>query len=402
MIMIYVWGCIFNKIVIVVKNEILFDIKNISFLNKMATTTDLQWLQRLRSFLERYFIRMGLFITRDARGNEVIDRERLNKMIDDEAMAIWSKAFTHETLSLTDNYEDLEYLGDAVLKGIFPKYLMERFPHLHKHDYTELNVAFMSKMKQAEIARTMTLGQYVRISGETKSRLNIDADLFESFFGALDQISDLKFTKCYGFAVCYRVIEYLFSTIEIDLNTVFGPAKTHVQQILQRFELGKPEEHVYTVDRGVQVDIVLTPEQIAFFASYNVIIDNPIIGQAIGNTKKEANTEAYNQSLITLHSKGISSEWAKDAKNYLDFSDERMIPYMPRARERLAREGFIGMKFSVPRKLVTVDSAKIQLIGERSSGKEEALAEVTTNSRENAYRDAKFELVKQYAEGRRL
>ncbi len=104
-----------------------------------------QWLHRLQLFIDRLLEPI------------IKDRKARNRYLDEKAMAIWMIAFTHETVSMTDNYEELEFLGDAILKAVFPKYLMQRFPNLKKGDYTELNTAYMSKMMQARLSRELGL-----------------------------------------------------------------------------------------------------------------------------------------------------------------------------------------------------------------------------------------------------
>ncbi|MBY0379605.1 MAG: hypothetical protein K2P99_04300, partial [Burkholderiales bacterium] len=107
-----------------------------------------QWLQRLQSFIDSILQRT------------IKDPVVRARYIDRTAMPIWAQAFTHETVSPL-NYEDLEYRGDGVLKYAFLKYLMRRFPYLHKGEYTELNVTYMSKIWQAQLSRNLGFTEYI-------------------------------------------------------------------------------------------------------------------------------------------------------------------------------------------------------------------------------------------------
>lgn len=257
----------------------------------MSTTDQDQWLQGLQSFLNVLLQP----IIKDHR-----DRIRY---LDANAMVIWARAFTHETVSPSDNYEDLEFLGDAMLKAVFPKYLMKRLPHLHKGEYTELNVAYMSKIMQSQLARRMGLNPFIRVTGIERAILNLETDVFESFFGALDTISD-SITPGLGFANCYNMILHLFSTEEIDEKKGRGSAKTLVIQTFVRFDLDKPEE-VQAGDYQVEFGVILEPKFQTILRNYQVNITNPVIGSGRAETMIEAERQAYNNALTTLSNHGL-------------------------------------------------------------------------------------------------
>lgn len=416
----------------------------------MAQTVQLQWLQRLQSFLDRLLQPI------------IKDRAERNRYLDGRAMVIWARAFTHETVSPSDNYEDLEFLGDAMLKAVFPKYLMKRFPYLHKGEYTELNVAYMSKIMQAQLSRKLGFSEYIRVTGIDRAILNLETDVFESFFGALDTISDLILPGL-GFANCYNMIVHIFEDVEIDETKGRGSVKTQVLQMFVRFDLPKPleqtpgteisiqatpqfteflqrmgindvvlgnttaakeadakynaysqmvnafveaglivideEKITATGQRGVDFTVRLRKEHLDFLRSYGVEINNPVIGYAEAPTKAEAQFQAYTQAFNTLAEHGITTEWAEEAKQARDFIDPSVARYVPGASERLKREGFETMYFFIPRKTVTTKGAIVQLVGVRKTGQHEVLSYTYTNDRENSYRAAKTLVVQQYASG---
>ena len=410
-----------------------------------------EWLQQLQLFLITFL--------RPIFGNTKF----FMQLFTDAAMVIWAKAFTHETISPTDNYEDLEFNGDAILKAVFPKYLQYKLPHLHKKEYTELNNFYMSKIRQAELGNKMGLSKYIRVAGMDRIILNLETDVFESFFGALDVISN-TIMEGLGYINCYRLIQYLFQDITIDETKGLGTGKTQVIQIFVRFFLPKPiesfegeistevtislaagakariaaslaegtilgrnrdqnydkayneatketinelinygvlavnEKEFYAQNRhNVQFTVSLDRAHINFLRDYGINITNPVIGSATASTKREAELEAYNNALQTLANYGITTQWAEKVKQERDLSDPALQPYLANARARLAKEGYISMRFFIPRKTVTAKGAIVQLVGLRESGREDLLSYTYATSDDQHYHNAKVTVVKQYA-----
>lgn len=344
----------------------------------MDSIQSIQWLQSLQSFINRLLV--PIVKTQDER----------NKYISKDKMKIWAKAFTHESVSLMDNYEELEYRGDAVLKYVFPKYLMARFPEFRKNDLTEINILYMSKMKQAEFSTKLGLGSQVRILGMDRSILNVDTDVFESFFGALDQISD-DLVNGLGAVNCYNMIVFIFKDVVIDESMKGGSDKTQVQQLFSRFELGKPDEIVRDEGANVNFAVKLTEPQLLFLSTYNVR-PNPIIGQNTAFTKIEAEAGAFAAAKKYLESLGISTEWAKAEKKVRDFADPAIVPYVPALSQKIKQKGYDSIYFFIPRKLATKNGALVELVGVKGK-REDILAHTYTRTRENGYRDGKLETI---------
>lgn len=247
----------------------------------MAITGEKQWLQQLQSFLNELLTPV------------IKDQTQRYKYLDGNAMNIWAKAFTHETVSPSFNYEDLEYSGDAVLKWAFPKYLKKRFPYLHKGEFTELNVAYMSKPFQAQLARELGLSPYIRVKGIDRAILNLETDVFESFFGALEEIGD-SILDGSGAIQCYNMIIHIFKNIDIDETKGRGSVKTQVLQMFVRFDLSKPQEQ----SPGAEVTIHAEPELQRLLPKIGTT--NNVLGHAIEAKDKAAKYEAYEQLITTL------------------------------------------------------------------------------------------------------
>jgi ribonuclease III len=339
-------------------------------------------------------------------------QERL-KYIDAKAMADWVPAFTHESFSPSNNYESYEYLGDAILKAAFPKYLLRRLPHLDQGELSELNTYYMSKMKQAEISQKMGLAKHLRVIGLQGTITNLDTDMFESFFGALDTVAD-RITPGLGFGTCYNMVYELYKNEVIDESKKLGSSKTQTQQIFKRF--GLPELYEIAVDNNRQVQFLvgLLQPHLDFLLSHGVnakfspyvyndgsgrAITMYLIGNELRPTKKDASTAAYDSALALLTSFGVTSKWATDTKRAVDFAAPDVAKYVPQATAKLQREGYVSMYFFISSKTVTKDGSVVQLIGVTKDNKKVPLAWVF--ARREGTQDnngaARAEVIKKYA-----
>lgn len=406
-----------------------------------------QWLQKLKLFLQKllsniiqkdedvpsYMIEQGIYIP-------------LSYYFAPDQMKIWAAAFTHETYSPTFHYEDLEYIGDKMLHAIFSKYLMKRFPELHKKEYTDLHNRYMSAIPQAEIARKIGLSadNRIRTKGLDRANLKLEGDVFESFFGALDTVSD-NLRAGLGYSNCYNMITYLYENIEI--KDAESHAKTQVQQIFTRFELSKPLENStggrevnvsFTPEAalaleamGVAVDVhdpifisissskqsdinkqivekliknyILEPidinkmddtggsktftvslsnRHLKFLESRKIFLPSNKIGFGEAPTKKEAENKAYTAALEFLSQRGITTSWAEDTKLRIDLSIPAIKQYIPALTAKLIKDGFKGgsFYFFIPRKTSDNKGAVVQLVGVRANGKHEVLSYVNTTN----------------------
>ncbi len=98
-------------------------------------------------------------------------------------------ALTHQSVSSKYNYEQLEFVGDSVVRLACAELLLEVYPELPVGDFAAIRSILVSDMFLAEIAREYGFERYLLMStgvkndrGGKASRL---ADAFEAVLGAL-------------------------------------------------------------------------------------------------------------------------------------------------------------------------------------------------------------------------
>lgn len=146
---------------------------------------------------------------------------------DDEGLALFLKAFTHPTFDANVNYEELEYIGDGILKGCMKQYLLRKFPNI-KEEAAKSKISFegiMSKLIHwvekgdtlATVANKLNLWAYVRGDDHTMNtnKKKVTEDVLEAFIGALVQIVDDRVKIGLGYHYAYIFTTNILDTIVI-------------------------------------------------------------------------------------------------------------------------------------------------------------------------------------------
>lgn len=170
--------------------------------------------------------------------------------------ALFATALTHRSAA-SDNYERLEFLGDAVLNLLVADRLYASFPAATEGDLSRLRARMVSEEPLAGIAAGIGLGDALQLgSGELKTggfrRQSILADAFEAVAGALFLDAGLDEVR--------RLIGPLFDSRALALAHAdeLKDAKTRLQEHLQgrglplpRYSLesarGEPHEQIFHV-----------------------------------------------------------------------------------------------------------------------------------------------------------
>lgn len=126
---------------------------------------------RRQQQLEKFIDRLGISATANLRW-ELLDL-----------------ALTHSSVSPTTNYEQLEFVGDAVVKLASAEFLLQTYPQLRVGDFTALRSVLVSDQNLAVIADSYGFDRYLQVSASAASdkagRASRLADSFEAVLAAL-------------------------------------------------------------------------------------------------------------------------------------------------------------------------------------------------------------------------
>ena len=203
-------------------------------------------------------------------------------------IALTHRSFAYESGGLP-TYERLEFLGDSVLGLIVTAELYQRYPDLPESRLSPLRSGIVNTVALADVARTLGLGQHIRIGkGEESSggrdKSSILADSLEALFGALYLDKGFEVTKSI-------ILPLISPVIDNALEKGAGlDGKTALQELLAERNMGVPE-YVVT-DSG--------PDHDKDFVA-QVVVHGNVLGQGKGKSKREAEQIAATLAFTTLN-----------------------------------------------------------------------------------------------------
>ena len=201
-------------------------------------------------------------------------------------------AMTHSSYSndlkkgKMNNYERLEFLGDAVLELTSSEVLFHTYKDKPEGELTRLRASLVCEPTLAACAREINLGSYLLLShGEERTggreRDSVTSDAFEALIGAIYLDGGYESSKAF-------VQKYVLN--DIENKHLFYDSKTILQEILQK-DFKERVEYVLTDEAG--------PDHDKHF-KVNAIFQGRVIGAGEGKTKKRAEQQAAYEAILKL------------------------------------------------------------------------------------------------------
>ncbi len=201
------------------------------------------------------------------------------------------RALTHRSApsnGVRSDYEQLEFLGDAVFDLAVAHLLLDTYQDAHEGALSKMRAALVNTASLADVGRRLSLSQFIKLSrgelaGGAHERPSILADVVEAVLGAVYREA--------GFSVACECIARLLG----DAVTTVIPRdpKTELQEILHARGSAVP---VY------KLECMEGPEHSPQFNSI-VEIEGEILGRGKGSTKKASQQAAAEEALEALRVK---------------------------------------------------------------------------------------------------
>ncbi len=185
------------------------------------------------------------------------------------------------------NNESLEFLGDSVLGFIISARIFQLHPDLNEGELSKIKAYLVSAANLVLLAKGIRLGDFIYVSrGEEKTggrkKRAILVDAYEAIIGAIYLDGGVEAASDF----IERQIDPFLQTLDIRQLT-YGDFKSALQEYLHN--LGRPEPVYRVIDE-------LGPDHKKTFV-IQVLIDEAVVAEASGKTKKEAQQSAARLAL---------------------------------------------------------------------------------------------------------
>ena len=191
-------------------------------------------------------------------------------------------ALTHSSYSNEhggENYERLEFLGDAVLQLITSEYFYKKY-QVQEGELSKIRASFVCEEALAQYAKDVGIDKHIKVGNGQIKNINdtIIADTFESVLGAiyLDQ----------GFDVAKKYVLKVLSPYVLEHHVFLGDYKSRLQEMVQTDR--KSLEYRLISEKGPSHDKTFV---------FEVVIDGIVYGTGTGKSKKEAEQKAAESAL---------------------------------------------------------------------------------------------------------
>lgn len=198
---------------------------------------------------------------------------------------ILSRALTHRSHS-TQNYERLEFLGDAVLDMVLSETLYNQFQELEEGKLSRIRAHLVNQKALAAIARDIELDKHLILGkGERSTGKNRDSILSDSLEALIGSVYIDG-----GFEEVQTIIQKLFHEMIRDINSddLFIDSKSALQEALQKNNMELPRYNLKKT-QGEQHEQIFEVECIV--SSINLTTNG------IGKNLKTAEQEAAQKAL---------------------------------------------------------------------------------------------------------
>lgn len=214
--------------------------------------------------------------------------------VDDLDSGLLQHALTHRSFAYENgqvpNNERLEFLGDSVLGLVVTDTLFTSHPDLPEGQLAKLRAAVVSAKALAQVARTLGLGEHVRLGrGEEstggRDKASILSDTVEAVIGAV--------YVQFGIERASEVVHRIFDPVIANAAALGAGLdwKTSLQEIAAQHDLGVP--HYVLEGTGPDHDKTFTAE---------VHLGDRRFAGGTGRSKKEAEQKVAEIAWLALSS----------------------------------------------------------------------------------------------------
>ncbi len=209
--------------------------------------------------------------------------------------ALYLKALRHRSLvaekklAATESYEQLEFIGDAVLDLIVSEIIFKMYPDAGEGMLTQLRSRLVKGEMLASIGRNIGLMDYIELGERVKNQgiehsESVLADAFEALVGAVFQD--------HGYDPCRDFVERLYQEY-VDFDELISARDNFKSMLLEMVQAKKMPAPIYRIvkETGPGHEKIFDVE---------VRVDDEVMGAGSGKNKKKAEQAAARSAINIL------------------------------------------------------------------------------------------------------
>ncbi|MFM2313128.1 MAG: ribonuclease [Cyanobacteriota bacterium] len=210
-------------------------------------------------------------------------------------------ALTHPSLSRTRNYEQLEFVGDSVVRLITAELLLEIYPQEPVGEFAAVRSILVSDRVLAQLAESYGIEPYLLIgtnaTGNPTGRQSWLADAFEAVLGAL-------YLSTHNMDLIRTWLDQALEQKAIEVMN--DPARFNYKDALQEWTQGKYKilpEYKVAENKPLDSTLKLAGNQSAWHEQRfvaEVWFQGNLLGKGYGKSKKASEQAAAKEAFLTV------------------------------------------------------------------------------------------------------
>lgn len=210
-------------------------------------------------------------------------------------------ALTHPSLSRTRNYEQLEFVGDSVVRLITAELLLEIYPQEPVGEFAAVRSILVSDRVLAQFAESYGIEPYLLIgtnaTGNPTGRQSWLADAFEAVLGAL-------YLSTHNMDLIRTWLDQALEQKAIEVMN--DPARFNYKDALQEWTQGKYKilpEYKVAENKPLDSTLKLAGNQSAWHEQRfvaEVWFQGNLLGKGYGKSKKASEQAAAKEAFLTV------------------------------------------------------------------------------------------------------
>ncbi len=240
----------------------------------------------------------NIFSSRDDKNGEFFDSLKKILGFKPKNLSLYETAFTHRSTNEKNesgqpqNYERMEFLGDAMLGAVIAAHLFKKVPEGNEGYLTKMRSKVVSREHLNELGRDLNLTKFLKSSVPTQQfGGNIYGNVFEALVGAIYLDRGIKY--------CEKFIQKRVIKPYVDIKKLEGKVISYKSLFIEWCQKHKKSFHFEIYEDNGKDE----PKHFAV----RLKLDDEVVAKARATSKKKAEEQAAKRAYYKLQEK-IDSE----------------------------------------------------------------------------------------------